>query len=70
MKNHKERDMLFINKISAPNNIKSISKVPVGKASKDAFWVYAGKRHAVGSIITKEDGSKLICTEDGSWQNI
>lgn len=70
MKNRKERDMLFINKISAPNNIKPISKEPVGKASKDVFWVYEGKRHAVGSIITKEDGSKLICTEDGSWQNI
>jgi len=37
MKNHKERDMLFINKISAPNNIKPISKDPVGKASKNAF---------------------------------
>lgn len=37
MKNRKERDMLFINKISAPNNIKPISKEPVGKASKDVF---------------------------------
>jgi len=35
--NNKERDLLFINKISAPNNIKSASKDPVGKASKDGF---------------------------------
>ncbi len=70
MKNHKKRDNLTVNHISEPNNIISSSKNYVGNADKAPFCVYAGKRHAVGSIIEKEDGSKLICTEDGSWQNI
>lgn len=70
MKNHTKRDMIFVNKISAPNNVRPVNKKPVGKASQNPFCVYAGKRHAIGSIITKEDGSKLICTENGSWQNI
>lgn len=70
MKNHNKRNRIFINKISAPNNIKSVSRGPVGSADKDSFWVYAGIRHAVGSVITKEDGTKLVCTDDGSWQNI
>lgn len=70
MKNHKKRDNITINNISAPNEVKSISKKPVGNAGKDPFCVYAGMRHAVGSTITREDGSKLVCTKNGSWQNI
>lgn len=70
MKNHNKRDDISVNLISAPNRIKSISKQPVGNAEKDPFCIYAGMRHAVGSIITKDDGSKLICIKDGSWQNI
>lgn len=69
MKNNKKRDNINVNIISAPNEVKPISKAPVGNAGKDPFCVYAGMRHAVGSIITKDDGTRIICTEDGSWQN-
>lgn len=37
MKNHNKRNRIFINKISAPNNIKSVSRGPVGSADKDSF---------------------------------
>ncbi len=37
MKNHNKRDKIFVNKISAPNNIKSVSNGPVGNADKDPF---------------------------------
>lgn len=70
MKNRKRKDELTVNHISAPNNIVSSSNYSVGNAGEAPFCVYAGKRHAVGSIIKKEDGSKIICTEDGSWQNM
>lgn len=70
MKNNKKRDNLTINRISAPINIKSVSKGPIANAGTAPFCIYAGERHAVGSIIEKEDGSRLICTEDGSWQNM
>ncbi|HLR34823.1 MAG TPA: hypothetical protein VK071_05780 [Tissierellales bacterium] len=69
MKNHKKEDNLTKNIISAPYEVKPISKNSVGNAGEDPFCVYAGMRHAVGSIITKDDGSTLICTENGSWQN-
>ena len=69
MKNNKKKDNLTINIISAPNEVQPVSKSPIGNANKDAFCVYAGMRHAVGSVITKDDGTKLICTENGSWQN-
>ncbi|MBU5437244.1 hypothetical protein KQI42_04440 [Tissierella sp. MSJ-40] len=69
MKNNKKDDDISINIISAPNNVKPISKAPVGNAAKDAFCIYAGMRHAVGSVIEMEDGSKVVCTDDGSWQN-
>lgn len=69
MKNNKKKDNLTINIISAPNEVQPVSKYPIGNANKDAFCVYAGMRHAVGSVITKDDGTKLICTENGSWQN-
>lgn len=70
MKNHKKRDNITVNKISAPNEVKSLSNESVGNAGNSPFCVYAGMRHAVGSVITKEDGSQLLCTENGSWQNI
>ena len=69
MKNRKKRDDITINIISAPQEVKSISKSPTGNAGKDPFCIYAGMRHAVGSIIEKDDGTKIVCTEDGSWQN-
>ncbi len=69
MKNHKKKDNFTKNIISAPYEVEPISNKPVGNAGKDPFCVYAGMRHAVGSIITKDDGSKLVCTENGSWQN-
>ncbi len=69
MKNHKKRDDITKNIISAPQEVKPISKSPIGNAGKDPFCIYAGIRHAVGSIIEKDDGTKIICTEDGSWQN-
>ncbi|WP_265446212.1 hypothetical protein [Acetivibrio straminisolvens] len=69
MKNHKKQDSLFINTISPPDEVKRVSDKPVGNAGKDPFCVYDHKRHAVGSIIENEDGSKTVCTKDGSWQN-
>lgn len=69
MKNNKKEDDLSINIISAPNEIVQKSQFPVGNAETDGFCLYAGMRHAVGSVITKDNGAKIICTEDGSWQN-
>lgn len=68
MDNRKEDD-ISINIISAPNNVETVSKSPVGNAGKDPFCIYANKRHAVGSVIKMEDGSEVICTDDGTWQN-
>lgn len=70
MKNNKKKDDLSLNIISAPNEVKNISQGSAGNAGKDAFCVYAGMRHGVGSTIKKDDGSELVCTEDGSWQNV
>lgn len=70
MKNHKKEDDLTRNIISAPYEVKPISNETVGNAGTAPFCVYAGMRHAVGSVITKDDGSKLICTKNGSWQNL
>lgn len=71
MKNHKQDDKLYVNRISAPNEIKAISKTPVGDASTDPFCVYGHKRHAIGSTIINNDGSQTVCTtkNNGSWQN-
>jgi hypothetical protein len=69
VKNNKKDDDISINIISAPNNVKPVSKGPVGNAGKDSFCIYAGMRHAVGSIIEMEDGSKVVCTDNGTWQN-
>ena len=68
MDNRKEDD-LSINLISAPNNINPISKSPVGNAGKDSFCIYAGMRHAVGSVIKMENGLEVVCTDNGTWQN-
>lgn len=71
MKNHKRDDKLYVNMISAPNDIKAISEAPVGDASSDQFCVYAHKRHAIGSKIINNDGSQTVCTpqNNGTWQN-
>ncbi|WZL74014.1 hypothetical protein QBE52_04530 [Clostridiaceae bacterium 35-E11] len=69
MQNHKKQDSLFINVISPPNDVKSVSKKAIGNAGKDPFCIYNHQRHAVDSIIENRDGSKTVCTKDGSWQN-
>ena len=71
MKNNKKEDKLYVNVISAPNDIKTISNAPVGNASKDTFCVYGHKRHAIGSKIINNDGSQSVCSSegDGTWQN-
>lgn len=69
MKNYVKRDNFTVNVITPPNDVKITSRKPPENAQKDAFCVYAGMRHAVGSIINHDDGSKSVCTEDGSWQN-
>ena len=66
---NKKKDNLSINIISAPNEVKPVSQGTAGNAKKDPFCIYAGMRHGVGSIIKKDDGSELICTNNGSWQN-
>lgn len=37
MKNHKNKDNITINTISAPNEIKPTSNIPVENASRDSF---------------------------------
>ena len=69
MKFHKKHEDISVNSITPPDDIKAVSENAVGNAGKDPFCVYAGIRHAVGSVINNEDGSKTVCTEDGSWQN-
>jgi hypothetical protein len=69
MQNHKEQDNISVNIIRPKNDIKAVSKKPVGNADKDPFCVYAHKRHAVGSKIINEDGSESVCTNDTSWKN-
>lgn len=69
MKNHVKRDKITVNTISPPNDVKSISNSPIKNSQEASFCVYAGMRHAVGSVIKNEDGSEIVCTADGSWQN-
>ena len=69
MKNHKKHDKISKNNISLHNDIKAVSKEPVGNADKDPFCVYEHKRHAVGSKIKNSDGSETVCTDDSTWQN-
>lgn len=68
MQNHKKQDDISVNVINEEFDVKSVSK-HVGNAGKDPFCVYDHKRHAVGSQIINEDGSKSVCTKDGIWQN-
>lgn len=70
MKNNKKEDKINLNIISPPNEVKNLTNAPVGNASKDAFCIYNGIRHAVGSKIINKDGTETICTEDGTWQNV
>lgn len=67
MKNHNERNNIFINVITQPNTVKSVSKKPVGTAATNTFCIFNNQSHAVGSVIKNTDGSDYVCTEDGSW---
>jgi len=69
MQNHNKKDNLFVNTISPPDDVKTVSKKTVGNASEQPFCIYNHQRHAVGSVIKNRDGSKMVCTKDGSWQN-
>lgn len=69
MKNNNKRDSIFVNKITPPDEVKAVSKEPVGKADENAFCIFNHQRHAVGSVINQRDGSETICTKDGSWQD-
>jgi hypothetical protein len=69
MKNHNKQDKLFVNVITPPDNVKAVSEKSSGNASKEPFCIYDHKRHAVGSIIENDDGSKTVCTKDGTWKN-
>ncbi len=66
MQNRKKQDSISVN-IIGENEIKS--QKPAGNAGKDPFCVYDHKRHGVGSQIINDDGTKSVCTEDGSWKN-
>ncbi|HEY5586066.1 MAG TPA: hypothetical protein VIK78_16440 [Ruminiclostridium sp.] len=69
MQNHKNQDSISVNFVNEVNEIKPITKKPVGNAGTDPFCVYDHKRHAVGSKIINGDGTESVCTDDGSWQN-
>lgn len=56
----------YINDISAPGNILSSTKA--SSLNNDVSCIYNNKNHGVGSVITNEDGSKYVCSEDGTWQ--
>lgn len=68
----KDKDMernRTVNTISAPSpagNVISTSKATF--TNNDAFCIYGGKNHGVGSTIKNEDGRSFTCTEDGTWQ--
>lgn len=70
MRNNKKHDDLSVNAITSQNNIKPAPDGKnAGNATNDPYCVYAHQRHAVGSKIKNHDGSEMVCTEDGSWQN-
>ncbi|MCX7923071.1 MAG: hypothetical protein N3B21_13835 [Clostridia bacterium] len=69
MQNHKKQDSISVNEISHTNEVRNISKKPVGNAGEDAFCVYDHKRHAVGSKIINKDGTETVCQKNGSWKN-
>lgn len=69
MQNHKKQDSLFVNIITPPNDVKTITKTSVGNAGKDPFCIYDHKRHAAGSVINHSDGSESTCSTDSSWVN-
>jgi hypothetical protein len=53
--------------VQLENNINITSK-KVPTDTKGAYCTYEGAKHGVGSTIEKPDGTRLVCTEDGSWQ--
>lgn len=67
MKNHQKQDKLFVNNITAPNEVEKVSKEPKGQADSEPFCIMANQRHAVGSKIMNRDGTETVCTEKG-WQ--
>lgn len=69
MKNNVKKDNITVNTMSPPNDVKAIADSHIQNAQDANFCVYAGMRHAVGSIIKNDDGTEIICAEDGSWQN-
>ncbi len=67
--NHNKNNNIFVNVISQPRHVKSLSNRPIGTADTNHFCVFNNQSHAVGSVIKGSDGSNYVCTEDGSWQN-
>lgn len=66
MKNHNKGDKISVDIITS-DDIKPVSKVE--NATNNTFCIYRNQKHAVGSVIEETDGSKMVCTEDGSWEN-
>lgn len=56
----------YVNNISAPGNITSSTKS--SSSNNDVSCIYNNRNHGVGSVITNEDGSQYVCTNDGTWQ--
>lgn len=69
MKNQKVRDQISQNIIIPPDDVKQVSP-KIGDADHHAFCVYDHQRHAVGSILKKQDGPDAVCTENGDWKNV
>lgn len=66
MKKH-NKDNISVD-IITPDNVAPISN-SVGDATNNTFCIYRNKKHAVGSVIQDTDGSEMVCTKDGSWEN-
>ena len=65
----KDRNTVPINVLDPPYSKKEVGKIAVDKNGKAPSCVYDHETHGAGSIIKHRDGTKSICSEDGTWQN-
>ncbi|PAB57858.1 hypothetical protein [Anaeromicrobium sediminis] len=67
MDNNKIKNDTTVNVVQLENNINITSK-NVAAGTKGAYCTFEGSQYGVGSTLEKPDGTRLVCTEDGSWQ--
>ena len=65
----KDREMatsMRRNTLSEPDVMKS--NIEAKEINSRSVCIYDNRNYGVGSVINNPDGSKYICSDDGTWQ--